>query len=125
MKRKILFAAAGMAVILVAIVAYCLATFDLFDDCILTEIATMDVPDKDYQVGLWYSAGNATAESSVQVWRFDGDVPTVLGVFQRYDSVVSYDLTDDSLLTVVLLDVDALSKKPDTFVVTVGRVADE
>lgn len=101
MKRKTIFKALGLIFILsIIIIFYQLVTFKLFD-VNYTIIEKISIPDKKYQIHIYYVPGDATIESSIQVRKIENNVQEVLGRYERFNYLNSYSITKDSLILFV------------------------
>ena len=101
--RKRIFT--GIAILVLAIVCYGvykLATFSLFDnDSVLIE--EIQLNNKDYKIKIIFYPSDATMESSMQVIKVldDNKEVIVLGDYESYNFLESYEINNDSLFIIV------------------------
>lgn len=77
-----------------------LVTFELFDDN-FTLIEEIQIKDKDYKLKIIFFPSNATIQSSIQVRTVENDVEEVIGDYERYNFLESYEIKNDSLFIVL------------------------
>lgn len=124
MKKKVLIGIAGIVIVFVAFVVYKISTFSLFD-IEVKEVSMIDVPNKNFKIGVFYLPSNATSQDYIQVRKIENGVENVIGNFERYDFVVKSELIGDSLLSLVLKDTSMNAVKQDTFLITLKENLEE
>ncbi|WP_286736531.1 MULTISPECIES: hypothetical protein [Sphingobacterium] len=98
MKRRNRLGFVLWAIILViaAFVIYKTTTFSLFDSEV-KRLVEFDVPEQDYKLRVYHVPSNATMLDYIQVRKFKNNKEDILENYKRYDSLVSYLLSDTSL----------------------------
>ncbi len=94
----------------VAFVIYKMLTFSLFD-VEVKRLVEFDVPEQDYKLRVYHVPSNATSLDYIQVRKFENNIEDVLENYERYDSLVSYLLSDTSL---ELRVINTVQMKPRT-----------
>jgi hypothetical protein len=89
---------------------YRLATFEIFE-VELKEIATLQVQNRSYKIGLFYLPSNASSQSYIQIRNLNTD--SVLQSYIRFNFVNEYRINKD-ILRLVLSDTSFAFQKPDT-----------
>lgn len=116
MKKKILIGIIGIVLVIVAFAIYKISTFSLFDVNV-KEVSKINVPNRNFKVGIYYLPSNATSQDYIQVRKIEDGVENVIENFERYDYVVKTELKGDSVLSLVLKDTSLNATKPDTFLI--------
>ncbi|MBE9599487.1 hypothetical protein [Pedobacter sp. MC2016-24] len=85
-----------VAVVIFLFVVYEVSTFSLFNESNsqLTEIA---VPHRDYRLRVSFVPSNATSQDFIQVKKIEGETESVIYNYERYDTVVSYNIKGNML----------------------------
>ena len=98
MKRRNRLGFILWAIVLVtaAFVIYKMATFSLFESEV-KRLVEFDVPQQDYKLRVYHVPSNATMLDYIQVRKFKNNKEDILENYERYDSLVSYLLSDTSL----------------------------
>ena len=98
MKRRNRLGFILWAIVLVtaAFAIYKVSTFSLFDSEV-KRLAEFDVPEQDYKLRVYHVPSNATMLDYIQVRKFENNKEHILENYERYDSLVSYLLSDTSL----------------------------
>ncbi|WP_212003250.1 hypothetical protein [Chitinophaga sp. HK235] len=81
------------------------------------EVKVINVPNKNYRLRIVQLPSNATIQSSIQVRKFykNKEDEKVLQDYERYNSVDTVHLRNDSTLVMVVRDtISYLGEKPDT-----------
>ena len=116
--KKIIFRITPWILFAIAIVIFLfVTTFDLLP-VEKKELSKINLPGKDYWIKIYYSSGNATVQNGIVVLKIEDGNGSFITKFDRYDSIVNYELAGDSLLTLVLSYTTASSKQ-DTFFVKI------
>jgi hypothetical protein len=113
MVKKVLKFIYFSAVIVLLIFVFQLATFSLFDNDI-QKIELVTVPEKNYQIELFYSPADATVQSIIGVWIVSDTGKTILKTFERYNFIKQYNISSDTL-QLLLCDSAFLERGVDTF----------
>ena len=112
MNFKIRVILIGILILAAGYFIYRIATFEIFE-VELQEIATLQVPNRSYKIGLFYLPSNASSQSYIQIRNLTTD--TVLQNFEKYNYIKEYKIYNDSL-RLVLTDSSGISNlKADTF----------
>ena len=114
MKRKVIISIAGLGLVFIVFVVYKILTFSIFD-VEIKEISMVDVPNKNFKIGIYYLPSNATSQDYIQVRKIENDVEHVIENFEKYNFVVKSDLMGDSVLSLILKDSIMNVVKQDTF----------
>lgn len=80
-------------------------------------LAVVNLPKKDYTIGVFYQPSNATIQSAIQIRKVtrNGATEEVLKNFERYNYVDTFYLKNDSVFCIVVRDTASiLGNKPDT-----------
>lgn len=116
MRKKILIGIIGIVLVIVAFTIYKISTFSLFE-VNLNEVSKINVPNRNFEIGIYYLPSNATSLDYIQVRKIEDGVENVIENFKRYDCVVKTELKGDSVLSLVLKDTSLNAIKPDTFLI--------
>ncbi|WP_159728068.1 hypothetical protein [Sphingobacterium sp. 18053] len=116
MKRKNRFGLIFLTIVFVAIVfvIYKMSTFSLFD-IEVNRLAEFDVPEQNYKLRIYHVPSNATLLDYIQVRKFKNNKEDVLQNYGRYDSLVSYLLSDTSL-ELRLINTVQMKSRTDTLI---------
>lgn len=95
-KNKVIVILSTLVIVLVTLGIYKMLTFSLFDDPI-TNLEEIGVPNRDYKLRIYHVPSNATSQDYIQVRKIKDGHETVMGSFERYDSLISYSLTNTVL----------------------------
>lgn len=113
MKRLAIYIAVAALVFFVGHLIYQMSNFSLFDTEI-KKISEIKVPNKPYTLNLYYVAGNATAQNVIQVRQQLNDTEIVLQNYERFNFVNRYEITNDTMLKLILSDTAFTDRKADT-----------
>jgi len=116
MKKKVIISIIGIVLIIVAFTIYKMATFSLFD-VEVNEVTRINVPNRNFELAIYYLPSNATSQDYIQVRKIENGVENVIESFERYDNVVKSELEGDSLLCLILKDKSINAVKQDTFLI--------
>lgn len=116
MKRKIFIGIIGIVIVIIVFAIYKLSTFSLFEVNV-KEVSKINVPSRNFKVGIYYLPSNATSQDYIQVRKIENGVENVIENFERYDCVVKSELQGDSILSLVLKDTSLNATNPDTFLI--------
>lgn len=100
----------AIVLVIAAFVIYKMSTFSLFDSEVKC-LAEFDVPEQDYKLRVYHVPSNATRLDYIQVRKFKNNKEDVLENYERYDSLVSYLLSDKALKLRVI---NTVQMKPRT-----------
>ncbi len=116
MKRRNRLGLILLAIVLViaAFVIYKMSTFSLFDNEV-KRLAEFDVPEQDYKLRVYHVPSNATSLDYIQVRKFKNNKEDVLENYERYDSLVSY-LLSDTVLELRMINTVQMKPKTDTLI---------
>jgi hypothetical protein len=116
MKKKVFISIVGIVLFIIVFVIYKVLTFSLFDDEV-KEVAKINVPNKNFRIGIFYLPSNATSQDYIQVRKIGNGVENVIESFERYDFIVETELKGDSLLSLILKDTSRNVIEQDTFLI--------
>ena len=94
----------------VAFVIYKMSTFTLFGTEV-KRLVEFDVPGQEYKLRVYHVPSDATSLDYIQIRKFKNNKEDVLENFERYDSLVSYLVSDTSL---ELRMINTVQMKPRT-----------
>ena len=82
------------------------------------KLATIDVPNKNFKVIIFYLPSNATSDNYIQVSKQVGNSIQIIENFKRYNYLENFKLLSDSSLLLIIRDtVSYLGNKPDTVII--------
>lgn len=110
-RNRIGIAVSTIVVVAVVFVIYKISTFTLFDDE-LKKIVDIEVPNNDYKLRIYHVPSNATGLNYIQVRKLRDNQEDIIGNFERYDSLISY-LLSDTLLELRLMNTISLRPTED------------
>ncbi|GAA0886376.1 hypothetical protein GCM10009120_49750 [Sphingobacterium siyangense subsp. cladoniae] len=95
-RNRLDFVVWAIILVIAAFVIYKMTTFSLFDSEV-KRLVEFDVPEQDYKLRVYHIPSNATMLDYIQVRKFKNNKEDILENYKRYDSLVSYLLSDTSL----------------------------
>ena len=87
--KKLLIILGVLLVVLVLYGAYRLITFNLFDVEFI-ELETIEVPNKDYELKVYFIPSNATSQAFIQLRKTEAGIEEVITNYQRYNKLAGY-----------------------------------
>jgi len=115
MKKSLLYIiiAATVLVFFAGYLIYRMENFSLFD-VEIKKVTEIKGPNKSYTINLYYIPGNATAQNIIQVKQVLNNGESVLHNYERYNFVNSYEIVNDTTLSLILSDTTFPERKADT-----------
>ena len=93
---------------------YMITTFSIFDNENYVKLKTIDIPDKNYSLILYFTPSDASIQDAITVMRIENGKENLLETFPRYDYLENYKLNGNSELILMLKDTSIGNKFADT-----------
>ncbi|GAA0884056.1 hypothetical protein GCM10009120_26540 [Sphingobacterium siyangense subsp. cladoniae] len=101
-------------ILLIGLLIYKITTFELFE-VKARRLEEIQIPNQNYILRIYHIPSNATLLDYIQVRKFQNNSEDILGSFERYDSLVTYSLSD-STLELMMINTVQMKPRIDTLI---------
>lgn len=108
--KKIIYFVISILGILTLFYFVFINSFEIFDEKVI-KISDVKLLNKSYNLGIYYSASNATVQSNIQI-RFENN-DRVLQFYEKYNYLKEYKVKNDTLI-LLLSDTSLKPQKIDS-----------